>query len=95
MEKPKKKRLADIAGELNLSIATVSRIINNKPDVNAKTKEKVLQYSCSGFFAFEKPSTRQLGYGVSLFTPGESGFTLTTSDTAARHECIILSAILS
>lgn len=35
--------IKDIAKAANVSINTVSRALNNKPDINAKTKEKVLK----------------------------------------------------
>lgn len=35
--------IKDIAKEANVSVTTVSRVLNNKPDVNYKTKQKVLQ----------------------------------------------------
>lgn len=35
--------IKDIAKEASVSVTTVSRVLNNKPDVNYKTKEKVLQ----------------------------------------------------
>lgn len=37
-------RMKDIAFELGLSIATVSRVVNGSSNVNEKTKEKVLQF---------------------------------------------------
>ena len=39
-----KNNLKEIARKLDVSIATVSRVINNKPDVNPQTREKVLTY---------------------------------------------------
>ena len=35
--------LADIARELDVSMMTVSRAINNRPTVNAQTRERVLE----------------------------------------------------
>ena len=34
--------IKDIAKKANVSVSTVSRVINNKPDVNEKTREKVI-----------------------------------------------------
>lgn len=36
--------LQDISKELNLSISTISRVLNNKPNVNTETRELVLIY---------------------------------------------------
>lgn len=38
----KKTKLKDIADTLNISIATVSRALNNKEDINPKTKREIL-----------------------------------------------------
>lgn len=35
-------KISDIAGLAGVSKATVSRVLNNKPDVNSKTREKIL-----------------------------------------------------
>ncbi len=35
-------RLKDIANEIGVSVKTVSRALNNHPDINIKTKEKIL-----------------------------------------------------
>lgn len=42
--KVKRPTIRQIAAELDLSIATVSRVINNKPDVNAASRERVISY---------------------------------------------------
>ncbi len=42
--KTKRPTIRQIAAELDLSIATVSRVINNKPDVNAASRERVISY---------------------------------------------------
>ncbi|MGL6008254.1 MAG: LacI family DNA-binding transcriptional regulator, partial [Culicoidibacterales bacterium] len=34
----------DIAKELNLSSATISKVINNYPDVSVKTRERVQKF---------------------------------------------------
>lgn len=39
----KRARLKDISEALNLSITTISRALNDKEDISAKTKEKVLE----------------------------------------------------
>ena len=39
----KSAKLKDIAEALNVSIATVSRALNDKPDISQKTKDKVLE----------------------------------------------------
>ncbi len=39
---PQRAKLKDIAKALNISITTVSRALNNKADINALTKERVL-----------------------------------------------------
>ncbi|MBW8685335.1 LacI family DNA-binding transcriptional regulator [Chitinophaga rhizophila] len=41
MSKRTEKTIVDIAEELKLSISTVSRALNNHPNISAKTKEKV------------------------------------------------------
>ncbi len=41
-KKPAKMNIYNIAHEAGVSIATVSRVLNNSPSVSAKTKEKVL-----------------------------------------------------
>ena len=38
----KRNRMKDIAEETGVSIATVSRVINNKPDVNPETRDRIL-----------------------------------------------------
>jgi len=40
----KRKNITEIALQLGLSTATVSRVLNNKPDVNNETREKVLGF---------------------------------------------------
>lgn len=40
----KRPTIRQIAGELDMSIATVSRVINNKPDVNPQLRERVITY---------------------------------------------------
>ena len=35
--------MKDIASEANISVVTVSRALNNKPDISKKTKEDVLR----------------------------------------------------
>lgn len=37
-------RMKDIAEQLNLSIATISRVVNGHPNVNEETKKKVLEF---------------------------------------------------
>ena len=39
-----KIKLSDIAATLKLSKATISKVLNSYPDVNSKTRERVLQY---------------------------------------------------
>lgn len=39
----KRNRMKDIAEETGVSIATVSRVINNKPDVNPETRDRILE----------------------------------------------------
>jgi LacI family transcriptional regulator len=36
-------RLKDIAGDLNLSVVTISKVLRNHPDISAETRERVLK----------------------------------------------------
>ena len=36
--------LKDIASDLDLSISTISRVLNNKPVVNEETRQRVIEY---------------------------------------------------
>ena len=36
-------RLKDIAGDLGVSLVTVSKVLRNKPDVGASTRKRVLK----------------------------------------------------
>src|SRR6478672_4998414 len=60
--------IKDIAKQLNISVATVSRALRNASDVNEKTKEKVLKLAASvnyqpNFFAqsLVKKQTKIIG----------------------------------
>jgi len=44
MSQPMKKRIKDIAADIGVSVATVSRVMNNKPGVGTQTRNLVLQY---------------------------------------------------
>ena len=39
--------IKDVAQKADVSITTVSRVLNNKPDVSEKTKEKIRGYLCA------------------------------------------------
>lgn len=60
--------IRDIAEEAGVSINTVSRALNNKPDVNQETRKKVLEIARrlgyirnSGAVSFRKGATRTIG----------------------------------
>ena len=42
-EKLKKTTIVDIAEAANVSVSTVSRILNNRPDVAEETRQRVMQ----------------------------------------------------
>ena len=42
MAMKKNATIRDVAKMANVSVATVSRILNNKPDVSGETRQKVL-----------------------------------------------------
>ncbi|MCB9435209.1 MAG: LacI family DNA-binding transcriptional regulator [Ardenticatenaceae bacterium] len=64
--KAKKTTIVDIAEASGVSIATVSRIINNKPDVAEKTRQRVLKLMEEHAFAPQIP-WQQLRSGKSPF----------------------------
>jgi len=47
----KKTTIVDIAQACGVSVSTVSRILNNKPDVSADTRQRVLEYMQDNDFA--------------------------------------------
>ncbi len=44
MQKKEKNSIREISKAVNVSIGTVSRVLNNKPDVNPETRERILGY---------------------------------------------------
>ncbi|MGN6511742.1 MAG: LacI family DNA-binding transcriptional regulator [Chitinophaga sp.] len=52
------KTIVDIAEELNLSVSTVSRALNDHPNISAKTKDRV------------KKMARKLGYRPNAMAAG-------------------------
>jgi len=58
MSKRTEKTIVDIAEELNLSVSTVSRALNDHPNISARTKEKV------------KKMARKLGYRPNTMAAG-------------------------
>ncbi|RFS24680.1 LacI family transcriptional regulator [Chitinophaga silvatica] len=58
MSKRTEKTIVDIAEELNLSVSTVSRALNDNPNISARTKEKV------------KKMARKLGYRPNALAAG-------------------------
>jgi DNA-binding LacI/PurR family transcriptional regulator len=63
------KRLQEIASDLGVSTATVSRVINNKSGVRADTRETVLRYlAAQGRVARDNASFKDIGI-VDTFLP--------------------------
>lgn len=58
MSKRSEKTIVDIAEELNLSVSTVSRALNDNPNISIKTKEKV------------KKMARKMGYRPNALAAG-------------------------
>jgi LacI family transcriptional regulator len=58
MSKRSEKTIVDIAAELNLSVSTVSRALNDHPNISVRTKEKV------------KKMARKLGYRPNALAAG-------------------------
>ena len=67
--------IKDLAKHLNISIGTVSRALNNRPDVNKDTRKKVLQAAADlGYVA------NQSGRSLRQGTTNAIGFLINTSD---------------
>jgi DNA-binding LacI/PurR family transcriptional regulator len=62
----KKTTIVDIAQACGVSVTTVSRILNNKPDVSAETRQRVLNYMLENGFA-PQFAWQQLRSGKSHF----------------------------
>lgn len=58
---PQKIRIEDVAAAAGVSTQTISRVLNNRPDVSRETREKVLSVM------------EELGYQPSLFARGLAG----------------------
>jgi len=61
-----KKKIVDIARDLNLSPSTISKIVNNKGRISSETRERVLKYvkEC-GYLAMPNArilSSKKVGY---------------------------------
>ncbi|MCD4760538.1 LacI family transcriptional regulator, partial [bacterium] len=84
-----KIKLSDIATEMKISIATVSRILNNKPDVNPRTKEKVLRFLEEIGYTNENVPTRLKMIGIVC------GFTDFNAFSEDHYDSILFSRIES
>jgi DNA-binding LacI/PurR family transcriptional regulator len=62
-----KTTIIDIAKASGVSVSTVSRIINDKPDVSEETRERVLAIINKHRFASQQASWQQLATGKSRF----------------------------
>jgi LacI family transcriptional regulator len=68
------EEIAELAG---VSKTTVSRVLNNKPDVNKATREKILQIIADNDFqpnAFAKAVSLQKSHSIGLIIPYEADY---------------------
>ena len=75
MNKKKQITIYDISEEAGVSIATVSRVLNDSPKVSRKTKERVLDIiQASGY----EPNAFARGLGTGSMTVSYTHLTLPT-----------------
>lgn len=72
----KRNRMKDIADETGVSIATVSRVINNKPDVNPETRSRIMEAIEKHQYETRGPSQSPTGTTLIGFVNDFRRFTL-------------------